>query len=268
MKRLLILLFITFSLNSCEDVVDINLEDPQPRLVVDALIRVDTELPTNRVAVRLVLSSNFFESNVPVNDAVVSLTNLSTDQNTTLQPENNEGLYSAVINTEFLINGLVELQVSYNNELFTATNSFAPSTPITKLEQGEGGLFDEEDIEIIIGFNDPADQENYYIIDFDQGKYFTQEDTFYQGQEFEFSFFHNSAEPGDILEVSLMGANPELVSYMDQILTLSGEDGLTPFQTPVTAARGNIVGPDDDFDNYTLGYFAIIEAFSQTLVIE
>ena len=268
MKRLLLYFITVLAFSGCEDVIDVELDDPQPRLVVDALIRVNTELPSNRVSVRLAISSNFFEENTPVNDAEIRLSNLTLDQQTTLNLDDSNGTYSAVVDTDILTDGVLELQVAHNGSLYTAMNTFTPSTPITKLEQGDGELFGEDDIEIIIGYSDPGDQTNYYLIDYDQGEYFTQEDTFYQGQDFEFSYFHDSAKPGDTLEVFLMGANQELINYMDQVLTLSGEDGLTPFQTPVTPARGNIIGPEDDFENYTLGYFAVVEAFSQTLVIE
>lgn len=268
MKRLLYYFILSLTFSACEDVIDVELEDPQPRLVVDALIRVNTELTSNRVSVRLALSSNFFEENIPVNDAEIRLHNLTANQSIPLISDDDDGNYTAVAATDALTDGVIELQVIYNGDLYTATNSFTPSTPITKLEQGDGELFGEDDIEIIIGYSDPADQINYYLIDYDQGEYFTQEDTFYQGQDFEFSYFHDAAQPGDTLEIFLMGANQELINYMDQVLTLSGEDGLTPFQTPVTAAKGNILGPEDDFGNFTLGYFAVVEAFSQTLVIE
>lgn len=268
MKRFILPLLVILMLTGCEDVVDIPLEDPQPRLVVDALIRVNTELPSNRVAIRLALSSNFFEENLAVNDALVTLTNRDTNQTISLNSEGSDGVYSAIAGTQLLTEGVLDLEINYNGNMYTASNAFVSSTPITKLVQGDGELFDEEDIEIIIGYADPGDQNNYYLMDFDKGEFFTSEDTFYQGQEFEFSFFHDSADPGDTLQVFLMGANQELVNYMDQVLTLSGEDGLTPFQTPVTTARGNITGPGDESNNFTLGYFAVVEAFSEILIVE
>ncbi|MBL7473705.1 DUF4249 family protein [Robertkochia sediminum] len=260
-------LFLLFS--SCEDVVDIPLEDPEPRLVVNALIRVNSQEPINTVTVGLLLSSNFFADNPPVNDASVTLEDLETGTQYALdlQPDNT-GTYTADISTEVLTSGVMELQILYKGELYTATSEFVPSTPIIVLEQGDSSLFDEESIEIIIGYNDPADQVNYYLLDYDQGEFFTSEDTFYQGQFIEFSFFHGKASPGDVLEVSILGADQRFTNYMNQILELSGAQGFTPFQTPVSAARGNIIGPNDHNRNFALGYFAIAEAYSQTLLIE
>ncbi|WP_224490803.1 DUF4249 family protein [Robertkochia flava] len=268
MRRFFILYIFLLLFTSCEDVVDIDLNDPEPRLVVDALLRVDSESPSNRVSVKLLLSSNFFEDNTAVNDASVSLLNVDTGQNILLPAEGNNGVYSAVADTDVLTSGTLELQITYNGILYTAINEFAPSTPIVKLEQGTSSLFDDEDIEIIIGYEDPADQTNYYLLDYDQGEYFTSEDTFYPGQYFEFSYFHGKAIPGDTLEVYLLGANQEFINYMNQVLELSGEQGLTPFQTPVSAARGNIVGPNDTSMNFALGYFAVLESYSQTLIVE
>ena len=268
MKRLFLISTLLLVFTSCEDVVNIDLEDPDSRLVVDALLRIDSSLPENPISIRLTLSSNFFTDNTPVNNALVSLTNQELNQTLPLTPEGSDGNYNASIATDFLSSGTIELRIDHEGNSYTATNSFVPSTPILKLEQGDGELFNEEDIEIVIGYKDREAEENYYLFDFDKGKFFTSEDTFYPNQEFEFSFFHDTAVPGDTLEVTILGADRELIKYMEQILTLSGEAGLTPFQTPVTTARGNIIGPDDNFDTYTLGYFALLEAFSQPLIIE
>lgn len=268
MKRHLTILLLTLVLISCEDVVDIDLNDPEPRLVVDAIFRVNTEQASNRVSVHLAESSNFFEENTPINSAVVTIFNTATDQSADLPLDSGEGTYSAVFDTDLLISGPLELRIEYNGITYTAANQFVASTPITRLEQGSSSLFDDDDIEIIIGYDDPADQDNYYLLDFDQGEFFTSEDTFYQGSNIEFSFFHDTAQPGDALDIYLMGANQEFINYMNQVLELSGEQGLTPFQTPVSAARGNILGPNDNSDNFALGYFAVLGSYSQVLVVE
>lgn len=271
MKHTLFIYFgiLLLAFTSCEDVIDVELENPEPRLVVDGLVRVNTQQPVNRVAIGLRISSNFFDANPPVNDAVVALNHTTSGKVYPLALEtDNNGIYTAEIATEVLTSGAMELQVTFQGEMYTATNTFEPSTPILSLEQGDNSLFDTESIEIVIGYADPADRENYYLLDFDKGEFFTSADTFYQGQYIEFSFFHDTAEPGDVLEVTILGANRGFINYMDQILELSGESGLTPFQVPVSAARGNITGPDDHNRNFALGYFAISEAYSETLVIE
>ena len=268
MRRFIFLYIFLLIFTSCEEVVEVDLGETAPRLVVDGLFRVDTTVPANEVSLRLLLSSNFFENNTPVNNAVITLTNTGSGQSISMLPDGSNGSYSAVVGTDVLTSGILELQITYNGELYTASNEFAPSTPVVKLEQGDNALFNEEDIEIVIGYEDPEDQKNYYLLDFDKGEFFTSEDTFYPGQYIEFSYFHGSAVPGDTLKVSLLGANQEFTNYMNQVLELSGEQGLTPFQTPVPAAKGNIKGPNDNPDNFPLGYFAIMESYSQNLVIE
>ena len=79
MKKLIYILSITLLFTSCEDVVEVDVPDGEPRLVVD----VSFEFYLNEDPIdiegylRLTLSAPFFDENVtPVSDATVFITNL------------------------------------------------------------------------------------------------------------------------------------------------------------------------------------------------
>ena len=55
---LLIALLLVFT--SCEDVIDVDLNDEDPRLIVDALIRIDTTQQLTAANIKVSLSSSFF----------------------------------------------------------------------------------------------------------------------------------------------------------------------------------------------------------------
>ena len=72
--------------------------------------------------------------------------------------------------------------------------------------------------------------------------------------------------------------NEDFYNYRTLLIEQS-EAGLGPFQTPVATVRGNIfdvTGIDNinqfdnvgQPDNFPLGYFAVVQSFTQTLIIE
>ena len=133
---------------------------------------------------------------------------------------------------------------------------------------------------VIITYTDLPEEDNYYVFDFGFGEYFASEDTFYQDQQFSFSYFYDeeNVEVGTEVTVSILGADAEFYNYMNQLIEQS-DDGFNPFQTPTLTVRGNFINAtdidnDETFDNvgnennFALGYFALVQVFSESLVIE
>ena len=171
------------------------------------------------------------------------------------------------------------LFIDYEDRRYAAKTQYTPSVKIDNLIQGDGTLFNEEDTEVVLFYTDTPDLENYYVFDFDFGNFITSEDTFYEGQPFNFSYFYEEGlEPGQEVKVSIIGADQTFYNYMNLLLEQS-EGGFGPFETPVATIRGNIfdvTGIDninqfdnvEQPDNYPLGYFSVSETFTQTLTIE
>ena len=65
MKKYIYLLVVLVLNVACEDVIDVEVPNEEPRLVVDALIRVDIDEQFIPVEVKLSLSSDFFNNNTP-----------------------------------------------------------------------------------------------------------------------------------------------------------------------------------------------------------
>ena len=60
MKNILFVLFLIISFSSCEDVVEIDIPSEDPRLIIDAIIRVDTSLQFQIARVKVSLTDCFF----------------------------------------------------------------------------------------------------------------------------------------------------------------------------------------------------------------
>ncbi|MCB0455945.1 MAG: DUF4249 family protein, partial [Aequorivita sp.] len=82
MKKLFLLLIFFGIFSSCEDVIDVDLNDAPPRLVVEANLNV-WENGTSQASVRLTTTAPFFNNGVPfITDATVTVT----DENGTVYP--------------------------------------------------------------------------------------------------------------------------------------------------------------------------------------
>ncbi len=284
MRKYLYLFPALFCLLGCEDVIELDIASEEPRLTVDAIIRLDPIEAVTRATIKVGLSSSFFDQNQEVQVNEMLIQNLDyigsgpLDQNFIRFVETEPGVYEASKNTNFFTSGELSLTIEYNDELFLARTRFAPTVPFDEIIQGDGTLFSGDETEIIVSFTDDAERNDFYIFDFDFNEYLVSEDTFYQGQKFEFSYFYDDIEVGETLNISILGADESFYNYMDQLIVQSGGNQ-GPFQTPVATVRGNIInvtGIDnmDVFDNverannFALGYFAVVQEYQETITIE
>ncbi|MHA7831435.1 MAG: DUF4249 family protein [Flagellimonas sp.] len=298
MKKHLIYFFTVLLLGSCEEVVDVDLPEVETRLVVDGLLRVDKSEEFIDVRITMRESSVFFEENEPTQVESAVITYGMLDENgifeslafsNLTEEEPGTGVYvpdpsfssdqrirtaAAEPGTTFI------LQVTHQGRRYFAQTMYAPTVPIDNLRQGDGVFFgDEEQTEVIVTFTDNGDEDNFYLFDFMFGEFLVVEDEFFQGQQFEFSYFYDEdTDPGDEVTISILGATEEFYNYMDLVLEQTGNAG-GPFQTPVATVRGNVfdvTGLDNItiLDNverpndYALGYFGVVQEYTSTITIE
>lgn len=295
MKKLVSLLLL-LGCWSCEDVIDVVTPEGDQRLIVDGLIRVDTNEPYIPVQIKVSLTSGFFNETTPTSvesmliiyeffeDGTVS----STGSSTLAETEPGSGIYIPDPNfssdQRIGIGAADEdmrftLLIKHQGRDYASQTRYVPAVPVDDLAQGTETLFDEDETEIIVTFTDQPDKDNFYVVDFGFGDYLVTEDEFYKGQQFEFSYFYDRTfEPGTELEISILGADRVFYNYMDQLIEQGGESQ-GPFQTPVATVRGNVfdvtgldnvdivdnVGRPDDFP---LGYFAIVQEYTSTIITE
>ncbi len=297
MKRYSFLFLILAALCiGCEDVIDVDITEQETRLVVDGLIRVDLIQQYIPIEIKLSLSGNFFEENIPTSAESVSIVYeeldgdvvVNTSSSNLAETTPGSGIYipdpnfssDQRIPTSVLQRNLIfTLYVRHEGRLYIASTRFVTVAPINSIQQGTSTLFGDNETEVIVNFTDPPEADNYYLFDFDFQEYLVTEDEFYQGQEFEFSFFYDqSFESGTVLEISILGVDQAFYDYMNQLIVQSG-DSQGPFQTPASTVRGNVFDitdldnidvPDnvDQPEVFPLGYFAIVQEEKGQVVIE
>ena len=260
----------------CEDVIEVNVPEEEPRLIVNALIRIDPDSQIVDYEVKVSLTDSFF-GEIPVTNlqqiAIGGLILVDYD-------DPGSGVYRQRGTLSSLEPGQeMILQIDWEDRLYIARTPYVETVPMDRIELGTETLFAEDDTEIIITFTDPGDRNDFYVFDLGFGNFTTVEDQFIQGQQFSFSYFYDQQfEPGQELTVSILGADLNFYNYMNQLIEQS-EDTFGVFETPAGTVRGNIFDVTeldniDFFDNvlipdeFALGYFAVVQEYTQTITVE
>ncbi|TDQ30943.1 DUF4249 family protein [Zeaxanthinibacter enoshimensis] len=285
MKRIITIIIISLFCSGCEDVIQVDTPVGPPRLIIDALIRVNTSEAVQDVVIKVNLTDSFFGKTPATEVDQITITNIDMESsfenpNTMVLLQTEPGVYEASKNTEFFLTGRLILQVDFQGELYIARTQYIPGVPIDSLEQGDASLFEGDETEVIISFTDSPERNDFYLFDLGSDEYLVTEDEFYQGQQFIFSYFYDQTfEAGKEIEIGLLGVDEPFYNYMNQLIVQSGSDTAGPFQTPAATVRGNIInatGIDNienfdnvgDPDNFALGYFAVCQEFRETLIVE
>ena len=278
MKRTLLFLFGIIVIISCEDVIDIDPPAEEPRLVVDGLVRVDPTAPVPpplRLGIKVTETSPFL-GEVPAIDLKQITLGAQVLQDTA---NPGSGFYENLFTARALrVGGDNLLQIQHKDQRYLARGVYMHSTPIDTVYQGEGNSFNDH-TEIVLQFTDSVEVQNFYLIDFDNGQFMTSSDNLYNGKTQTLSYIYDrKIPPGTEITVSLMGIDRSFFNYMNKLLEQSNDE-IDLFQTPVSTLRGNIINVTEidniDYfdnvyqtDNFALGYYAVAETFSKTLVIE
>ncbi len=288
---------VWYLLSGCEDVIPVEVPEDRPRLVVNGLIRVDMQEAFVPVRITLTTSSNFFEDPLPTQaeTAIIGVERFDEEGSliesftSSLAEESpGSGIYIPDPDATFdqriptiFLNERVRftLQIRHNERQYLAQTWYQPVVPIDFILQGRATLFEGDETEVIVAFTDPLGKGDYYLFDFGPGNFLVTEDTFYDGQFFQFSYFYDEPiEPGTELNISIMGTDQSFYNYMDLLIEQSGAaQGV--FQTPVATVRGNVVDVtgldnEDRFDNadrpevFPLGYFAVVQEERSSLLIQ
>ncbi len=258
---------LIFTTYSCEEVVDIDLEESEPRLIIEASIVWLKGTDGNNQTIRISKTSGFYEEGTTgVEDARVKIT----AENGEIF-EFNSGEDGIYLNMNFHpeLNKTYELEVIYQEEVYTATETFIPVTDIDYIEQNESGGFSGNDIEIKAYYTDPADEENYYLFKFENEdiNFEIYEDEFTNGNQIFGYYSTEDIEAGDFIDIQIEGISKSYYEYLFILRSQIGTNNGGPFETMPATVKGNIINRTQA-DHYPFGYFRLSEADSKTYKVE
>ena len=264
MKKIYIYTILTVLLfSNCEKVVDIDVPTIEPKLIIDASFEVlFNESPARaNVVVKLKLSTDYFDDTIPtVSDAIVFLTNTTNGSVINFSDVNLTGNFAPIIN--FIPKDAIayELTVIYKNEIYKGNATKVKSTKIDSAIQGDETLFSGKEIEVKVAFKDNVDNENYYLFNFTNNLFLPLEDRFFNGTNYNFSFFYQEEEievPTNVT-VTMSGITKDYFTYFRILQNQSGTSGGGPFQSVPSSLLGNVINTTNKA-NFPLGYFHISE---------
>jgi hypothetical protein len=160
MKNLIIFIisFIVLLATSCESIIEPDLRDATPQLVIEGII---TNEDTTHVVLLSMSTSFTAESQfIGVDGATIELTD-ETDNSTQILTMEKTGVYTT---TKFAgISGhSYFLRVNVNNDEYTARSIMPNHVPVADITQNVLTIGNQSAIYLQTTVNDPADEENYY----------------------------------------------------------------------------------------------------------
>jgi len=271
LKNIFFIAFAIMTLTSCEDVIELDLENAAPKLVIDAT--VDATARTTQVI--LTMSNGFYDDiNLDfVNDATVNLT--LADGSTVNLPMIQDGFY-----------GAFGLNISEGDELtmtiidgtgneYKATEKVPYAVAIDSLETIEtssagpgggspfGGSGGGQFYQIFTHWQDDVNQENFYRIraivnDTLQTSLITLTDDINLNGEAISRPVFQTFEAGDTVTMQLLSMDEGSYLYFSDLAEIIGQ-GLNNSTTPFNATS--------NFDNDVLGYFSIFRKDEETIIL-
>ena len=259
---------LSLMFSSCEEVVQVDLDSAEPRLVVEAFINWQKGEDGSTQKIRLTTTAGYYDQQVPtVSDAVVTVT--SEDGTVFDFIEESAGNYFCY---DFVpeIGKSYELMILVNGEVYTATEKLYEVPEIVSVEQNNDIGFSDDIIEIKYFFQDNGEEENYYLDSFYSDGFLTSEygissDELFQGNMMYGIYLTDELNSGDVLDIKLFGISRSYYNYMRVLFNSASSGG--PFPIPVGTVRGNLVNQTNP-DKYALGYFRLSEVDQITYTIE
>ncbi|MGJ1283421.1 DUF4249 domain-containing protein [Sphingobacterium spiritivorum] len=153
-----IVLLFSVLLVSCEDKIDINLNDASPKVViVGDLSNLSDQ---HQIRVSKTIAFNQPANSIPVNNATVQVTEVG-GRTYTFQLSDQNGNYS-VRNMQLRVGRSYKLSVTVEGQLYESVSSVPPYVEVEKFGLKEESIFGDIYKYVVFTFTDPVGVENYY----------------------------------------------------------------------------------------------------------
>jgi hypothetical protein len=250
------------TLQSCEEVIDVDLNDADPKLSVDGEI-----LLNQPAVVQLSYTSSYFSVEEPTHEENATISINDSQGNSESLSHVGNGRYEG----KFLLGKVgteYELTIKIGDKIYTGSSRILTPTKIISLgyEKFDGfGGSGEDEYNVVITLTNNPDEENYYLIKYylnDEEK----EDTysvwshefFAEEETIEFTPMRFSFTKDDLVTIKAYSIDEGTYDYyseLDEIIDQDGGGGSTPFN------------PASNMGKDILGYFRAWSFDQQTIQI-
>ena len=272
-KHITFVLIVMFT--SCTDVIEVDVPEAPPRLVIEASLDWEKSRFGNIQVIKLSQSTPFFDANSlsPVTGASVKVTN-DTNNVEFIFEDQNDGTYT-ILTFVPIIDQSYTLEVIYNGETYIAQETLTSVPDINSIYQSTTEGFNDEVLEVNVLFDDPADIENFYLFRFqergdllpdllDISDEFTDGNemrVFYEKEE-DSDINQKEFEIGDVVDINFYGISERYFNYIRLLNEQYGSSG-DPYSSAPVPLRGNCTNPTNP-DNYAFGYFRLTQVVTES----
>lgn len=268
-RNIFFIAFAIVSLTSCEDVIELDLENAEPKIVIDA--SVDATAQTAQV---ILTKSNGFYDDINLDfvaDAMVNLTLADGSIVNLLMIQ--DGIYGAFgLNIsegdELTLTVIDSESNEYKATEIVPHNVIIDSLQIIETDDGgpgNGSPFNNDDVQyyrIFTHWQDVVNKESFYRIrttvnDTLQGNLITLTDDINRSGAAISQPIFQTFEGGDVVTMQLLSLDEGSFQYFNELSAVQGQgfNSTTPFN------------PNSNFDNGALGYFSIFRKDEQTIIL-
>ncbi len=269
MKQILYILPLIFGLYSCTEIIELNIKNASPALVIEANLASDSVL-TVKLSKSIKLSD---EKDFPiVSDAIVFIEQVNGLSEMLIFQDNGKYVSSIIKGAP---GESYQLQVITNNKTLSSISTMPLMVPFQEINIEKRNSFGfsnpnnmqnetEAYYDIKVKFSDPPEENNFYrFVEFINGekiREYLYDDRLNNGNlvEFELFRFNRLLKQGDAVKIEMQNLSKEFYVYLATLneLRLSARTGSTP------------ANPLTNITNGTLGYFNTYTVQSYDFVIE
>lgn len=257
--------FLLLGMQSCQDVIDIDLNEASPKYVIEGAVIEGSD----SIVVRVTKTTSFFNTNPPevVNDAQVIIT----------MPNSSEVVLASIGNGYYKATGQTittsanyGLHVNVGDEVFTATTYMPASTPLDSLSaQYEEGLFGGEgSYSVFLNFQDSLSVANYYKVNVtlndtllnSADEIMLLDDGLVDGNYIFVPIFVRDFDLDDTVQVELQSIDKATYKFYQTMASVASSSAGSPFSATPANPQSNIKGG-------ALGVFSAFTSSKKTIVV-
>nr|WP_294898540.1 DUF4249 family protein [uncultured Pedobacter sp.] len=260
--HLILCAIVALALNACEKVIDINLKNAKPVIVIEANVN-DEYMPQ---VIKVTQTKPFTEDNSlsVVSDAVITLKDLTENKTYHVGTADAEGNYFSE-RFRGKPGNTYQISVKSDDVTYTAKSTMPKKVILDSLSVTEISFFGKSQKYVKVNYADTYDVPNQYryILTVNNKLvegYFVDSDRFNDGKYVSNTLFNSKPElkSGDEIKLEFQCIDMNVYRYFFAISQISGNGG------PPTAPSN----PDSNFDNGALGYFNAHTTETKTAIIK
>jgi hypothetical protein len=263
MKNIFYLLILTLLFLGCEKVIDVDLNDAAPAIVIEG--NLSNNMDDADAEVKISMTSSYFDTlpSEKVSGAIVNVTSDFGDNY--IFNETEKGIYKT--NKAWFKEGSTyHLFVEANGEKYEATSKLNQAVNIDSVKfYYEDSPFFESGYYVNVYIFDPPGVENFYRLKYSKNGVFQNtiddlilfNDRYVDGKTIEISLFNQPFELNDTITLLLISLDVGAFEYFETFQEVVNNN-------PGSAAPAN---PNSNLSNGALGYFSVSSSDTKSFII-